>query len=213
MLSEKQIIELQKPLDESRVLRRPDGLSYLATHDIIETANRIFGYGGWQREIKRLEKIYEDTSDGMHSVGYLCECRIRIGDVVHEDVGFGSGVSSTDPARAYETALKGAVSDALKRCFRALGDQFGLSLYKKAEPEEPIQVNTPLATPAQLGKLRHELRQVGITEAQLLGYINRVMGAGFSKLEELPLKVASRAIDRLINDKEQFIAQLKGEIL
>jgi DNA recombination protein Rad52 len=208
MLSEKQIAELQKPLDESRVLRRPDGLSYLATHDIIETANRIFGYGGWQREIKRLEKIYEDTSDGVHSVGYLCECRIRIGNIVHEDVGFGSGVSSGDISRAYETALKGAVSDALKRCFRALGDQFGLSLYKKSEPEEPVHAGAPLATPAQLGKLRHELRQAGVTEAQLLAYINKVMRAEFSKLEELPLKVASRAIDKLVNEREEFIRSI-----
>jgi DNA repair and recombination protein RAD52 len=213
MLSDKQIAELQKPLDESRVLRRPDGLSYLATYDIIETANRIFGYGGWQREIKRLEKIYEDASDGVHVVGYLCECRVCIGDIVHEDVGFGSGVSSGDISRAHETALKGAVSDALKRCFRALGDQFGLSLYKKSEPEEPTYTNAPLATPAQLGKLRHELRQAGATEAQLLAYINKVMRSEFGKLEELPLKVASRAIDRLVSDKEQFITQLKGGTL
>jgi hypothetical protein len=67
-----------------------------------------------------------------------------------------------------------------------------------------------LATPAQLGKLRHELRQAGATEAQLLAYINRVMRTEFSKLEELPLKVASRAIDKLVNDREEFIKSIKG---
>lgn len=205
--SPEQIAELEKPLDESRIQRRPDGLTYLPTYDVIETANRIFGYGGWQREIKRLEKIYEDTSEGTYSVGYLCECRIRIGDVVHEDVGFGSGVSQTDPARAYETALKGAVSDALKRCFRALGDQFGLSLYKKHEPEEAPSV--PLATEAQLARLRKELRSANFKETKLLDYINAVMGTHYTRLEELPLKVASRAIDRFVSDREKFIQELK----
>ncbi len=202
-----QIAELEKPLDESRIQRRPDGLTYLPTYDVIETANRIFGYGGWHREIKRLEKIYEDTSEGTYSVGYLCECRIRIGDVVHEDVGFGSGVSQTDPARAYETALKGAVSDALKRCFRALGDQFGLSLYKKHEPEEAPSV--PLATEAQVARLRKELRNANLKESKLLDYINALTGAHYTRLEELPLRVASRAIDKFVQEREEFIQELK----
>ncbi|MFN4219234.1 MAG: Rad52/Rad22 family DNA repair protein [Candidatus Bipolaricaulia bacterium] len=205
--SPEQIAELEKPLDESRVQRRPDGLTYLPTYDVIETANRIFGYGGWQREIKRLEKIYEDSSEGTYSVGYLCECRIRIGEVIHEDVGFGSGVSQTDPARAYETALKGAVSDALKRCFRALGDQFGLSLYKKHEPEEAPAV--PLATEAQLGRLRKELRSANLKESKLLDYINALMGTRYARLEELPLKVASRAIDKFVTERENFVEELK----
>lgn len=204
--SPEQIAELEKPLDESRVQRRPDGLTYLPTYDVIETANRIFGYGGWQREIKRLEKIYEDSSEGTYSVGYLCECRIRIGDVVHEDVGFGSGVSQTDPTRAYETALKGAVSDALKRCFRALGDQFGLSLYRKHEPEEAA---VPLATEAQVARLRKELRSANLKESRLLEYINALMGTRYTRLEELPLKVASRAIDRFVTDRENLIEELK----
>jgi len=205
--SPEQIAELEKPLDESRVQRRPDGLTYLPTYDVIETANRIFGYGGWHREIKRLEKIYEDTSEGTYSVGYLCECRIRIGEVIHEDVGFGSGVSSADPSRAYETALKGAVSDALKRCLRALGDQFGLSLYRKHEPEETSAV--PLATEAQVGRLRKELRAANLKESKLLDYINALMGTRYARLEDLSVKVASRAIDRFVTDRENFVQELK----
>lgn len=204
-----QIAELQKPIDESRVQRRPDGLTYLPTYDVIETANRIFGYGGWQREIKRLEKIYEDESEGTYSVAYLCEYRIRIGDVTHEDVGFGSGVSQTDPARAHETALKGAVSDALKRCFRALGNQFGLGLYKKHEVEAEEHPSVPLATEAQVGRLRKELRAANLKEKELTDYINAHMGTHYGRLEELPLKVASRAIDRFIKDRESFIKEIK----
>jgi hypothetical protein len=117
-------------------------------------------------------------------------------------------VSQTDPARAYETALKGAVSDALKRCFRALGDQFGLSLYKKHEPEEAAAV--PLATEAQLARLRKELRSANLKDTKLLDYINALMGTRYTRLEELPLKVASRAIDRFVSDRERFIQELKS---
>jgi hypothetical protein len=36
------------------------------------------------------------------------------------------------------------------------------------------------------------------------------MGTRYTRLEELPLKVASRAIDRFVSDRENFIAQLKS---
>jgi DNA recombination protein Rad52 len=208
LFTPEQIAELQKPIDESRVQRRSDGLTYLPTYDVIETANRIFGYGGWRREIKRLEKIYEDESEGTYSVAYLCEYRVCIGNVVHEDVGFGSGISQTDPSRAHETALKGAVSDALKRCFRALGDQFGLGLYKKHDVEEYSSM--PPATEAQVGRLRKELRTSNLKEKELIDYINAHMSAHYARLEELPLKAASRAIDRFVKDRENFIKEIKG---
>ena len=212
-LTLKQIEELQKPLDPSRVLRRVgfrgQQLEYLPVHDIIETANRIFGYGGWQREIRRLEKVYEDETDGVYSVGYLCEYRIRVGDVVHEDVGFGSSANQPDPAQAHEMAVKAAVSDALKRCFRAFGDQFGLSLYRKHELEEGPAAGARTATDAQVGRLRKSLRAHGLAESDLLEYINAKMGTDYQRLSDLPLKVASRAIERFIEDGEAFAAEIR----
>ncbi len=213
-----QIEALKKPIDPSRVLRRTgfrgQQLEYLPIHDVVETANRIFGFGGWHREIRRLEKVFEDETDGVYSVGYLCEYRIRVGDVIHEDVGFGSSSNQPDPASAHEMAVKAAVSDALKRCFRAFGDQFGLSLYKKHELEEMPVPLPRTATEAQLARLRKTLRAQGLAEESLLEYINAKMGSEFKRLEDLPLKVASRAIERFEGDSSfvkeiQQIAQAK----
>lgn len=124
-------------------------LSYLASYHVIEEANRIFGFDGWDSEILSLTQIdkteYEkppykagDKPKPMVSISYLCKLRITIkaGDkpVVREDVGFGNGVAG---ATAYgigsciELASKEAVTDALKRCMRYFGNKFGLTLYDK----------------------------------------------------------------------------------
>ncbi len=212
-LTPEQIAELKKPLDPSRVLRRVgfrgQMLEYLPVHDVIETANRIFGFGGWQREIRRLEKVFEEEADGLYSVGYLCEYRVRVGGVVHEDVGFGVSMNQPDPGAAHEMAVKAAVSDALKRCLRAFGDQFGLSLYRKAEVEEAPTAGPRTATEAQVARLRRELRAHGLSEAELLEYINVKMGSDYKRLEDLPLKVASRAIDRFSENAERFVREIK----
>ncbi|OGF52772.1 MAG: hypothetical protein A2Z21_00265 [Candidatus Fraserbacteria bacterium RBG_16_55_9] len=208
-----QIEMLRKPIDPSRVQRRAgfrgQQFEYLPIHDIIETANRIFGFGGWQREIRRLEKVYQDETEGVYNVGYLCEYRVRVADIVHEDVGFGSSSNQPDLAQAHEMAVKGAVSDALKRCFRAFGDQFGLSLYKKHEFEEVSPSGPRTATDAQLGRLRKTLRTHSLKEEALLEYIKTKMGSEFAKLEELPLKVASRAIERFTQDEAAFVKEIQ----
>ena len=212
-LTPEQIEELKKPLDPSRVLRRMgfrgQQLEYLPVHDVIETANRIFGFGGWQREIRRLEKVFEDETDGVYSVGYLCEYRIKVGNVIHEDVGFGASSNQPDPVQAHEMAVKAAVSDALKRCFRAFGDQFGLSLYRKHEVEEAPVGGVRTATEAQVARLRKALRAHSLKESELLEYINAKMGSDYKRLEDLPLKVASRAIDRFTQDPDAFVREIK----
>jgi DNA repair and recombination protein RAD52 len=208
-----QLETLKKPIEPSRIQRRTgfrgQQFEYLPIHDIVETANRIFGFGGWQREIRRLEKVYQDETEGVYSVGYLCEYRVRVGDIVHEDVGFGSSSNQPDLAQAHEMAVKGAVSDAIKRCFRAFGDQFGLSLYKKHDFEEITPSGPRTATEAQLARLRKTLRAHSLKEETLLEYIKAKMGSDFSKLEELPLKVASRAIERFTQDEAGFVQEIR----
>ena len=213
-LTEEQIAELKKPLDESRIQRRKaqfGTVEYLQTHDIIARANEIFGFGGWQREIKRLEKIYQEEVEGVYNVGYLCEYRIKVGDIVHEDVGFGSSANQHDLAQAHETAVKGAVSDAIKRCFRAFGGQFGLGLgverreFEEYQPAEPRRL-----TENQLNRLHRELKNHNLKEEDLLEYVNLKMGSDFEKLDELPLQVASRAIERFAANKEEFAKEIKA---
>lgn len=214
-LTEEQLKELKKPLDENRIERRRakfGEVSYLPTWDIINRANEIFGYGGWQREIKRLEKVYEEEIDGTYNVGYLCEYRIKVGEIVHEDVGFGSSINYTDPTSAHEKAMKSAVSDSLKRCLRAFGSQFGLSLYRAASTREVEEYQPPEPkgiTEKQLARLRRELKTYELKEEELLDYINVKMNGGFTKLEELPMRVAFRVIERLNEEKESFVKEIR----
>jgi len=216
-LTAEQIAELKKPLDDKRIERRKakfGSVEYLPTWDIIQRANEIFGYGGWQRQIVRLEKVFEEESEGTYNVAYLCEYRIIIGDFVHEDVGFGTAVNYPEPTAAYEKAVKTAVSDALKRCFRALGPQFGLTLYqhgvgRDVEEYQPSEVRK--ATEKQIGRLYGDLKAHGLTEQDLLDYINLKMGTDYSSMKELSLRVASRAIDRFAKEGDAFVQEIKGQ--
>lgn len=216
-LTEEQLSELKRPLDESRIERRKakfGEVQYLPTYDIINRANEIFGYGGWQREIKRLEKVYEEEVDGLYNVAYLCEYRIKIGDITHEDVGFGSAINYPDPTSANEKAVKTAVSDGLKRCWRAFGAQFGLSLYKtdkyieEYQPQEPRKI-----TENQLIRLRKDLGAYSLSEKDIVDYVNLKMGSSFEVLEDLPLKVARRAIERFAEEKEGFAKEIRSLVL
>ncbi|MFQ5794578.1 MAG: RAD52 family DNA repair protein [Candidatus Bipolaricaulia bacterium] len=217
-LSEAQIQELKKPLDERRVEKRQAKfgmVQYLPTYDIIERANEIFGFGGWQREIIRLEQVYEEEGEGFHNVAYLCESRIRVGDIVHEDVGFGSAIHYSEVASAHEKAVKSSVSDSLKRCFRAFGSQFGLSLYRSGDRKkvEEVEESPPPSQPAratkdQLSKLQNELSTYELTEDQLIEYVNTKMESNFTGLEELSIQVTSRVIERFTQEKKQFADEI-----
>jgi len=137
MLEEDITRELEKPLEPGRIKtkqvpNRPD-VSYLESYDIIDTANRIFGYGQWGTSIKQVD--IEETGGKT-----ICVATIRLdvqGCLPREDVGAVVAIQSSDKAlrpEALETAIKGAVSDAMKRAFRHFGNQFGNSLYGKDKP-------------------------------------------------------------------------------
>lgn len=139
------ITELGKPLDPARVKHREGGggrsLSYLESHDIIRTANRVFGIGGWSYRVDELthlgtEKfIGRDAREGTRT-GYRATVTVRVNDTEYGDVGYGDATEYTaSTVTTHELASKEAVSDAVKRALRNFGDQFGLCLYDKAAPE------------------------------------------------------------------------------
>lgn len=141
MFNDNQIKTLKNELDSSRVKTREKGniqLSYLEGFDIIETANSIFGFGNWSYSVSKLEQVSQEQNQNQNNVVcYKAVVRILIHneshtqDVSREDVGFGTGVAKT-LADAHEGAAKEAVTDAIKRCFRSFGNQFGNSLYDKS---------------------------------------------------------------------------------
>jgi DNA repair and recombination protein RAD52 len=153
---------LAAPLDPRRVHSREGSggkkLSYLKTHDVKRTANRIFGYDGWSYVVEELVSLGSEpfvNSRGREGtrVGYRATVAVTIGDVRRGDVGYGDAMEYNESKiTPHELASKEAVSDALKRCLSSWGDQFGLGLYG-ADPtsdtvEQPVERTFP--TP-QLG--------------------------------------------------------------
>jgi DNA repair and recombination protein RAD52 len=148
MFDQKQITQLQSELDTNRIKSRNKGsfkLAYLEGFDIIETANRIFGYDNWDYNISKLEQVSSEINQNQNNV--ICYKAVvqltiysydHIQKIVREDVGFGSGTAKA-LADAHEGGAKEAVTDAIKRCFRSLGNQFGNSLYDKSKNHNQTQ--------------------------------------------------------------------------
>lgn len=120
-------------------------VSYIDAWAVIESANRIYGYDGWEFQLQELtpcehsEIKSKDGRDGWR-VAYIATGVINIGSQTFRDVGFGNSVSYNSVGDATESAVKEAATDCMKRCLRFQGNQFGLALYDKSQRnvDEPI---------------------------------------------------------------------------
>ncbi|MXZ91018.1 MAG: hypothetical protein F4Z05_06040 [Chloroflexi bacterium] len=144
---------LEQPLDPALVSRR-DGrgnrsYDYIEGHTAIDEANRIFGYGGWGYELmgevslRRMERV--DVRTGEVKVNYAYSAPVRVsvvGAPPRTDIGF--HVVTDDNPEGHETAVKGAVTDGLKRALRSFGDRFGNGLYG----DQPTSNNRAGAPPS-----------------------------------------------------------------
>ena len=142
MFDKTQLTILTQELDSNRIKTREKGninLSYIEGFDVIDTANRVFGFGNWSYSISKLDQVSQEVNQNQNNVVcYKAVVQIQIHntnhtlDVNRQDVGFGTGVAKS-LADAHEGAAKEAVTDAIKRCFRSFGNQFGNSLYDKTK--------------------------------------------------------------------------------
>lgn len=128
---------LKAPLDRSHVAQRDKGgqkLSYVEGWHVIAEANRIFGFDGWTRELVELIENTQPTTNqkGNVVVSFRAKVRITAAGTVREGIGFGSGIAR-DIHDAYESAVKEAETDAMKRAFVTFGNPFGLALYDKTQ--------------------------------------------------------------------------------
>lgn len=140
MFNQEQLESLNNPLENHRIKSRSKGntnLSYLEGFDILDTANRIFGYGNWDYAISKLEQVSQEVNQNQNNVVcYKAVVKVLVHDEQHtkdisrEDVGFGTGIAKT-LADAHEGAAKEAITDSIKRAMRSFGNQFGNSLYSK----------------------------------------------------------------------------------
>src|SRR5689334_22001646 len=79
--TKEQIAQLDQPLDPKRVKHRSGGggmqLSYLKGHDVIDTANHIFGYGNWGYDLLGVELNTVPGENG-EVVGSYYAARVRL---------------------------------------------------------------------------------------------------------------------------------------
>lgn len=159
MFSDQQLSQLRAALDQKRVKPPAKGKygEYIQAWDVIDHANKIFGFDGWDRETLEMEELSVDPitlSKGGNnerpgfSASYRAKSRVtvRAGDttVIREGTGDGTGVGNT-PGEAKISAIKEAESDAMKRALMTFGNQFGLTLYNKDKGAREIDDGSELA--------------------------------------------------------------------
>ena len=129
---------LAQPLDLTIVSQRRGRAGmvyhYLEGHTVIDQANRIFGHGGWGYDLvgdvslRQFETVDPRTGEMKTSSAYSAPVRVTVaGAPCRTDVGFHAVAEETSDG--HDTALKGAVTDGLKRALRSFGVQFGNGFY------------------------------------------------------------------------------------
>ena len=111
-------------------------LSYVEGWHVIDEANRIFGFDGWDRETMSAECVWQDVRISPKACSYAVRVRIKVRAgktiVAREGTGIGHGTGAT-LGEAHESALKEAETDATKRALITFGNLFGLALYDKEQ--------------------------------------------------------------------------------
>jgi len=152
-LSEKQLDQLFKPINPKRIKKNPQGYSHLEEWDVEAHLTRIFGFLGWDKEVTYGLIFEDEPTPKRWTVAYHAHCRLTVRDAdgtdraVKEDAATGTGTNQPSRAAAHDLAIKDAVSSAVKRAAKALGNQFGLSLYD--DGSQRSVVGTSLAYPVQ----------------------------------------------------------------
>ena len=112
----------------------------------------MFGFGGWGFELvenvslRQIETVDTQTGEVKVVNAYTAPVRVTVpGAPPRTDVGFHAVADETPDG--HETAIKGAVTDGMKRALRSFGERFGNGLYGDQQ-----QVNVsrrPERVPAQ----------------------------------------------------------------
>ena len=146
---------LGEPIDPELVSQRKGrggrSFDYLEGHVVITQANRIFGFGGWGYELvgdvtlRRIETVDAKTGEVTVTLGYSAPVRVTVaGALPRTDIGVHP--VTEDNFDGHDTAMKGAVTDGMKRAFRGFGVQFGNAFYgdqPQATAPQPERVPAP----------------------------------------------------------------------
>ena len=179
-LSPAVINALSQPIDPALVSQRKGRAgrtySYIEGHTAIDEANRVFGFGGWGYELagdvtlRRIETVDTKTGEVKVSLAYSAPVRVAVpGAPPRTDIGFHA--VAEDNADGHETAVKGAVTDGLKRA-RSFGDRFGNGLYGDQQPtgnpprpeRVPVQAHADRPNDSQAQTLRKRLMELAVEQ-------------------------------------------------
>jgi DNA recombination protein Rad52 len=130
-----QMRQLRAKLDAAKVRTREENgatLHYVEGWHVLDEANRIFGFDGWDRQTRKTRCVWTGMSGKQYATAYTAHVRVtvRAGEVLVVREGFGAGKGrAATPGEAHEMALKCAETDATKRALATFGNRFGLALY------------------------------------------------------------------------------------
>lgn len=123
-----------KPLRSELATRAGPGgrkLTYMSGDSVTRTLNDVFGFDGWCLDIKdtKREECMKDEKGRFH-VAYTATVRVthRRSGTYKEDCGSGDSIDRS-LGTAVSHALKGAVTDAMKRAAKHFGEKLGNALY------------------------------------------------------------------------------------
>ena len=225
-LTDKQREYLLKPINPRRVLKDRDGMAHLPAYDVEAYLTRFFGVEGWDREIIDLWVIHETSAPDPKrdnrigwTVTYGCRLRLTVrnpfGEVVKVTDGCATGSANNLPSRgdAHDFAMKNADSYALKRCAKALGDQFGLSLYNKGSLEPVVRESLaypppfPGVEPTSTADEPPEPLSLGNDEREHLFDIPEGVPRGVGPIAHTPIADSDRATEAQVKKiRAQFAA-------
>ena len=204
---------LGQPLDPELVSQRKGrggkSFDYLEGHAVIDQANLIFGYGGWgyglagDVTLRRIETVNPQTGEVKVEQGYSAPVRVSVaGALPRTDLGVHP--VTEDNFDGHDTAMKGAVTDGLKRAFRSFGVQFGNGFYgdqpqvgNQPQPQRvpapsngrsgQAQANGKGRNESQIEKLRKRLIEIaaeqGLDEDQVRTAVVDRMGKSLDDLD------------------------------
>ena len=151
--ADSQVIELSQPLNSRNVKTRTGGglrLSFIEGHHAIREANRIFGFGLWDRRIAELVPVAEIEEESGGGKRWRVTVRVQVQiivqvpdakeDICREGVGFGHGTAK-NIGEAHEAAAREAETDAMKGALMTFGNQFGLGLQEQCQAEAEVEVD------------------------------------------------------------------------
>ena len=212
---------LSQPIDSALVSQRKGRagrtFSYIEGHTAISEANEVFGFGGWGFELvenvslRRIETVDTQTGEVKVTNAYSAPVRVTVpGAPPRTDIGFHAVTDET--ADGHETAIKGAVTDGMKRALRSFGDRFGNGLYGDQAPVSgaprpqrgPVQANgKPVQASRRNGSQVETLRkrlvglaaEQGFDEAKVRAAVQRQTGKDLDDLtaDEIGTLVESAA--------------------